>query len=31
LLNSLVESGKETIDKLSEKVYQKAKEIMKWI
>ena len=29
LLNSLVESGKETIDKLSEKVYQKAKEIMK--
>ena len=29
LLNSLVESGKETIDRLSEKVYQKAKEIMK--
>jgi molecular chaperone DnaK len=29
LLNSLVESGKETIDRLSEKVYQKAKEMMK--
>ena len=28
LLNSLVESGKETIKNLSEKVYQKAKEIM---
>jgi molecular chaperone DnaK len=29
LLSSLVESGKETIDRLSEKVYQKAKEIMR--
>ena len=29
LLTSLVESGKETIDRLSEKVYQKAKEIMR--
>jgi len=29
LLNSLVESGKETIDRLSEKVYQKAKEMMR--
>jgi hypothetical protein len=29
LLNSLVESGKETIKNLSEKVYQKAKEIMR--
>ncbi len=29
LLNSLVESGKETVDRLSEKVYQKAKEVMK--
>lgn len=28
LLSSLVESGKETIDRLSEKVYQKAKEMM---
>ena len=29
LLNSLVESGKETVDRLSEKVYQKAKEILR--
>lgn len=29
LLNSLVESGKETIDQISEKVYNKAKELMK--
>ena len=29
LLTSLVESGKETIDRLSESVYQKAKEIMR--
>ena len=29
LLSSLVESGKETIDRLSEKVYQKAKEMMR--
>lgn len=29
LLTSLVESGKETIDRLSEKVYQKAKEIIR--
>ena len=29
LLNSLVESGKEVIDRLSKKVYEKAKEIMR--
>jgi len=29
LLNSLVESGKEVVDRLSQKVYEKAKEIMR--
>jgi hypothetical protein len=29
LLNSLVQSGKEVVDRLSQKVYEKAKEIMR--